>query len=466
MDRLAEARPASAFPPARRGLRRFGAAALAVSLAIAAGPARAAEADDGPALGEAMDRLGWRLVSTLTEADGEANVLVSPWGLASVLAVLDLGAADDDKGALAEAWTGEAVAADAVLEAMSGMRAALGDSATDGAAFQDANGIWVASPMVVKPDTAEAAEGALEVQVASVDFADPATAKALNAWAEARTDGAIPVLLAQVDPALRAVVANALHYKAPWEHPFAPAQTQPGVFVTEGGDELPATFMRGVFPDLAVESTDLFDRVALPLGDGATSLRLTLPTEGHGLDDVLDEMLAAEEDDTPIEPRAGQVVSLSVPRFGVTAGGDLTDALTAIGLGLLFDGSVDFSNLADGLNRFDHLHQRVRLALDEAGLEAAAVTVATSVRGMPQDADLSLVFDRPFLVDLVHGPSGAVLLSGAVTHPEDEAADVDANPAPDEDGAAGEDSDDEGSAEDAPSEEAPSEEAPAEAAPQ
>lgn len=442
MDSTARAHPALALPPGAVRVARSVTLALAMmawawgaSGPVGVGTARAAETTPpiavASALGHAMDRLGWRLVSHLTAAEGDANVLLSPWGLASVMVVLDLGAAPAVQGVLTEAWTGHGDTAETVLARVSAMRGALdadpatstrkGGTGTFGdSAFADANGIWIAQPMAVSAPVAEAANAALGAQVASVDFTDPATLADLNAWAADRTGGAIPVLLARADPSLQAVVANGVHYKASWTHPFPPARTRAGTFVTEAGKRQPAAFMHGVFSGLAVARTDLYDSVDLPLAGGDVRLRLTLPTKGHGLAEVLadghDPDAAAAS--TAIE-RRDRVVDLTLPRFSLTAGGDLTEALTAAGLGLLFDGSGDFSDLAPGLTRFDSLNQRVRLTVDEAGLEAAALTVASSTRGMPQEADVTLVFDRPFLVDLVHGPSGAVLLCGAVRRPGD-----------------------------------------------
>lgn len=441
MDSTARARLALALPPGAVRVARSVTLALAMmagtwgaSGPVGVGTARAAETTPpiavASALGHAMDRLGWRLVSHLTAAEGDGNVLLSPWGLASVMVVLDRGAAPAFRGVLTEAWAGRGETAETALARVGAMRDALGAApagdareeragTVEDSAFADANGIWIARPMAVSASVAEAADAALGAQVTSVDFTDPATLASLNAWAADRTGGAIPVLLARADPSLQAVVANGVHYKAPWTHPFPPAQTHAGTFLTEAGERRPAIFMRGVFPGLTVARTDLYHTVDLPLAGGDARLRLTLPTKGHGLAEVLANGRDPDAAAGPAIERRARVVDLTLPRFSLTAGGDLTEALTAAGLGRLFDGSGDFSDLSPGLTRFDRLSQRVRLTVDEAGLEAAAVTVASGTRGMPQEADVTLVFDRPFLVDLVHEPSGAVLLCGAVRRPGD-----------------------------------------------
>jgi serpin B len=364
-------------------------------------------------LGEAMSRLGWRLVPSLAEPGAGDNVLLSPWGLATVMTVIDLGARGGDghgRGAVTEAWTGRADATEVVMARIGAMRTELSADPTGDVSFHDAGGIWVAASLTVSDTLAEAAGERLDVKVENVDFTDPGTVPRLNAWAAEHTGGAIPTLLAQADPNLDAVVANAFRFSGPWAQPFKPAQTQPGPFLVEGAPIGTVDYMHGVFSDLTVVRSEVFDQISLPLSGGEAHLRLTLPKPDYGPEDLATAG-AGEATPTPV------VVGVTLPRFSIETDVDLTDALSTAGLGMLFDGTGDFSGLAEGLTRFDRVGQRVRLKVDESGVEAAAVTVAASTRSMGPQPEISLVFDRPFLVELVHGPTGAVLLCGLVRDP-------------------------------------------------
>lgn len=400
----------------------------AASTGTTSAPATEEAAPADATLGDAMRRFGWRLVPSLAANDETANILMSPWGLATVLTVIDLGAprgtqgsGETGSGALTEAWTGRPGAIDAVLAEIGAIRQHMtaDPAAGAGAVFHDANGIWVAAPKAVSEPAATRAGETLGVRVERVDFADPAVVARLNAWAAERTEGAIPVLLARPDPNLEAVIANGLHVAGPWLQPFDAADTRSGVFAAEGKPDLPVDYMHGVFPDLTVVTAPAFESVSLPLAGGDMRLRLRLPRPGH----ALAEVMAPTGETSTARPA---VVALTLPRFTVSANVDLTGALRAAGLGMLFDGSGDFSGLADGLTHFDRVSQRLRLRVDESGLEAAAVTVALSTRGMTPDPEIALVFDRPFLVELVHAPTGAVLICGIVrapAAPEDPARD-------------------------------------------
>lgn len=393
----------------------------ATSTGAASAPATEEAAPADATLGDAMRRFGWRLVPSLAADDDTANILMSPWGLATVITVIDLGAqgGTQGSGALTEAWTGRPGATDAVLAEIGAIRHNMTADPAAGAVFHDANGIWVAEPKAVSEPVATTAGETLGVRVERVDFADPAVVARLNAWAAERTEGAIPVLLARPDPNLEAVIANGLHVAGPWLQPFDAADTRSGVFAAEGKPDLPVDYMHGVFPDLTVVTAPAFEAVSLPLAGGDMRLRLRLPRPGH----ALAEVMAPADEASTARPA---VVALTLPRFTISANVDLTGALRAAGLGMLFDGSGDFSGLADGLTHFDRVSQRLRLRVDESGLEAAAVTVALSTRGMTPDPEIDLVFDRPFLVEVVHAPTGAVLICGIVrapATPEDPARD-------------------------------------------
>lgn len=393
------------------------------------------------ALRRGMSRLGWRLLADMaapeaagsdpdtpdTEAPPE-NLLVSPWGLAVVLTLLDMGLAPEDQGAVIAAWSEAGLDPEVATQALSALRAGLApaetpedpdDTAADGTThLAEANAVWIAAPLAVSPTFADRAAETLGVRADSVDFADPDTAAALNAWASDQTRGAIPQLVARMDPALTAVVASALHLQGPWATPFAAEATADDVFVTEDGQHLTRPFMEGILPAARVVDHEDATALDLPLGRGDVVVRLTLPAEGVTLAALLaDRAAPPETPPTPMAQAETTALRVRLPRFETETAADLTAPLRAAGLGLLFDGDTPFPGLAPGLKHFDKLTQALRLAVDEHGVEAAAVTVAVSARGLPQQPGRTLAFDRPFLVQVIHAPTGAVLVAGAIRAP-------------------------------------------------
>jgi serpin B len=96
----------------------------------------------------------------------------------------------------------------------------------------------------------------------------------------------------------------------------------------------------------------------------------------------------------------------------------LRDALSAMGLGALFDGSADLSGLLSTPTPIavsDVLHS-VKIKVDEAGTRAAA---ATAVMVQTTSAVVSPTFtaDRPFLFLIRDTRNGAILFMGRVADP-------------------------------------------------
>ena len=95
-------------------------------------------------------------------------------------------------------------------------------------------------------------------------------------------------------------------------------------------------------------------------------------------------------------------VNLSIPKFDITAGVDLKEPMTQLGLGQLFQmGGNDFSPSIDSdLPIFlDEVHQNTRVAIDEEGVTAASYILIEIGAGaaMPPDDIIDFVLNRPFV---------------------------------------------------------------------
>jgi serpin B len=71
---------------------------------------------------------------------------------------------------------------------------------------------------------------------------------------------------------------------------------------------------------------------------------------------------------------------------------------------------------ADGL-ALGRLRQKIWLAVDETGTEAAAVTAAEATRSVAEPSSVTVNFDKPFIYALRYRPTGTILLAGYVGDP-------------------------------------------------
>lgn len=116
-------------------------------------------------------------------------------------------------------------------------------------------------------------------------------------------------------------------------------------------------------------------------------------------------------------------IRLYLPRFEVEFEAHLCRALTAAGLGAIFNAG-DFTNMtASGEMEVSDVIQKVYVKADESGTEAAAVTAVVKRCAMgrnrpPPPPELIIRCDRPFVFTILHEASGLALFAGEIYKPE------------------------------------------------
>ena len=114
---------------------------------------------------------------------------------------------------------------------------------------------------------------------------------------------------------------------------------------------------------------------------------------------------------------------LRMPRFEAEWGGELADALAALGLDAAFDPArADLSGLGtteSGPLFIDSVLHRAKIQVDEEGTEAAASTVVEVRSGGPAPMDYEeLILDRPFCYAIVDLERGVPLFLGTFERPQ------------------------------------------------
>jgi serpin B len=163
-----------------------------------------------------------------------------------------------------------------------------------------------------------------------------------------------------------------------------------------------------------------FQAVRLPYGEGLVSMYVYLPKPESSLPKLLGQLTASNWETwlPKFNVRKGAVV---LPRFKSEYQADLVMLLTALGMGIAFDGDkADFTGMQQNsklyINRVVH---KALVQVDEKGTEAAAVTVvgAAPASAMPPPP-FNFVADRPFFYAIVDHQTGMPLFMGTVVAPQ------------------------------------------------
>jgi serpin B len=332
----------------------------------------------------------------------EGNVAFSPLSVRMALAMVCAGA----RGPTAAEM-------EAALRCDAGTHAALSALAReyDGKEMPAlANAVWVQQGAALEPAYLELLRDRYGAPAEAVDFADAGPAcDRINAWVAGRTRERIrdivnPDMLA---PNTTLVLANALHFKAAWKHPFRRAITRDRPFALASGEKVAVPFMAetGQFP---YAERDGAQAVELPYEGGRFSMIVVLPAPG-GTGGADEGLLEALED---------RSVTVYLPRFKVEAGYRLERTLEAMGMKSAFGRDADFSGINGRRDlRISLVAHKAFVAVDEEGTEAAAATVvALELKGQPGGP---VVFraDRPFLFLIRDRENGCILFLGRVSDP-------------------------------------------------
>lgn len=270
----------------------------------------------------------------------------------------------------------------------------------------------------------KATKGYFDAHIASKDFATEDVAKYINDWSSVKTHGRITKVLTENNPAARAYFINALYYTAAWKNGFNSEITKDMTFTGEDGTvrNVKMMAMSDLYELYSYLETEDFQMLSLPFGytennvskERNYSMCIMLPKSGKSLGGILKDM-NGEKWNGYISSMTPVLVDILLPRFEAKMDLDVKDALNTIGIHSAFGTSADFSRMTKESIFVDMIKQVTNISVDEAGAEAAAVSIAMMAGASP-DADKPVVIDfhadHPFLFAITENTTGAILFLG------------------------------------------------------
>jgi serine protease inhibitor len=396
----------------------------------------------------AQNRLAYRLLQQLEkEPTAEDNIVVSPASVAMALSLLELGADDKLRAAIAQALGFEAAARAAPPVAAAGKKppakpaakpapqaadpsvpaaSAGGKPADDLKGLlqiivdldreKDLKGVLtLANSIVFDPAAAPtdlAVRGLRETgaKVAIDKLASPETIRGINDWVSEKTHGLIPSIieLPPLNPGL--IALNALYFKDKWKYPFDVSATKRGQFKGING-ELDVPMMNMARHLHRVRADERFVGVELPYMHERFAIVLMTtkdkPARAGEFDKVVDWLGG--------DGFAPAQVEFSMPRFALNGQAELLRPLDAMGLKAGRASPSALRGFSAVPQTISQITQKTYIRVDEAGTEAAAVTAVLTARSAARPE--KIVIDKPFLFALRDRASGLILMAGYVGSP-------------------------------------------------
>ena len=154
--------------------------------------------------------------------------------------------------------------------------------------------------------------------------------------------------------------------------------------------------------------------IDLPYGDGDFSMTVLLPNQGKSVDDLI-SLLDNQSWDQWIGGLYENKATLYLPKFKIEYELEMKDVLTALGMGIAFDGGADFTGINPTMGLYlDRVIHKTYVDVNEEGTEAAAVT---SVVVTYESMGTEMRVNRPFVFVIRETNSGSILFMGKIVEP-------------------------------------------------
>jgi len=278
-----------------------------------------------------------------------------------------------------------------------------------------ANSIWAQKNAHFKEEFLGRNRQFFNAEIQAVDFSVTSTEQTINNWVDTKTHHKIKEIVKNLNPATMMMLINAVYFKGQWKDPFDKNITLPEKFT--GGDgkavEVP---MMNQSAKYQYQKGDHWQSVALPYGEGRTSLYIFLPDEDSNLKTLVSQ-LNGQNWDRWLSGFSQKTGSIRIPKLKLEYESDLVTLLTELGIKDAFNpGKADFSGMTDQVPLYiQKVKHKTYLEVDEEGTTAAGVTSIEMRAGSAMPAPpFNFVVNRPFLMVIRDSQTGAVLFIGSI----------------------------------------------------
>jgi serpin B len=372
----------------------------------------------GQELAAANEDFAFRLYPLVANQSVRSNIIISPLGIVTALAIAYGGAAGETKSAIAKALGVISMELGEMNRAY-GLILSVLKRADPKVQVVIANSLWAREGVIFKEDFLELASKSYGAEVTNSDLNTSDSIDRINRWAGEKTSGKISDIVDETILGTTLLVASAIYFKGIWHEVFRPEATKEEAFRLEAGTEKKVAMMFQEGEYKYYEDRDL-QGVSLPYGHGRISMYLFLPKEEanlrkfHGSLDQDSWKSRLRE----FRRRRGRI---GLPRFKGEHSVDLSSILRAMGMEVAFDPlRADFGGMVrtpTGVS-ISSIRHKAFLEVNEGGTEAAAATSIAMKEEEPSSEErFTMIVKRPFFFAIRDNEAGSVLFMGSILDP-------------------------------------------------
>jgi serpin B len=386
-----------------------------VSLEAIGGPVHLAAADRE--ILEIGNGFSFKLFREIKKQDSSANIFVSPLSASMALGMTLNGARGLTHDEMAATLGFDGIADSAINASYRRVKDYL-TRLDRKVAFEIANSMWYRRGFAVEPAFIAANQAFFDAVVRELDFSRQDAADTINGWVACSTHDKITSIVRKpVDPLTEMFLINAIYFKGSWSLAFSKEETRDAQFALRDGASTTCAMMyrKGWF---GYGENDALQIAELDYGERDFSMVVVLPRLAVPLDSLIDR-LSPKIWSSWVQLVQKDTVSLYLPKFGIEYELKMNNILKSLGMPAAFGDSADFSGIrASGGLHIDDVRHKAFVRVDEAGTEAAAVTVVVINNRAILTNEKRFVANRPFFLAIRERATGAILFVGMVTNPK------------------------------------------------
>ena len=341
----------------------------------------------------------------------DGDLFYSPYGIANALAMAFAGSRGSTRDEIANALGWNNSIPRKVHTVFGSLLGRLTDSHSGRRSkFLLANSVWVEKQERVQSSFKRLIERYYGGKFGKVNFfGDPeGSRQKINHWVKLKTKGRVKDLipLGAITKATRAILTNAVYFKASWQTPFNERQTKMRKFHMSSNMVKKIPMMEGYFRVPLLLNED-FTGVELPYEGARYSMIVLLPNFRNGL-------LQAEKnldwESLQKSYRGKRKMRIILPKFKITARYELANNLQSLGIKSLFNSDCDLSAMlkAGGDVFVSNAVHKAFVVVNEKGTEASAATALFLGRSLVKD----FIANRPFSFFIKDNAAKLILFAG------------------------------------------------------
>jgi len=324
---------------------------------------------------EGNNAFAWDLYQAWREENG--NLFYSPYSISVALAMTYAGARGETEQQMRETLS-FLLPNESLHPAFNSLDQQLSNLAESGRDHEEepfelkiANSIWGQSGYEWLPEFLDLLAENYGAGLRLADFIDDpeAARQAINRWVSDQTKDRIEDLIAEglIDPSTRLVLANAIYFKAAWQHPFEESRTEDVPFyLADGGETTVPMMSMATTGHLLYAAGDGYQAVQLPYEGGRVAMSIIVPDAGGFRQ--FEAGLTANHVEAILDGLESQSVALRLPKFEYESSYQMSRTLAEMGMPAAFRAGADLSGMDGTRDLFiSEVAHKAFVAVDDAG---------------------------------------------------------------------------------------------------